>query len=643
MTIAALLIAFGPFLQSPAEEANRKQSPIRHDVVITATRIETPVREVAAAVTLLTRTDLDRALRTSVFDALENAPGLTLLRNGGPGGVSSVFIRGMNSEHVLVTLDGLPLNDPVNPSRSFDFAHLSLAGVDRIEVLRGPQSPLYGSDAVGGAVNILTARGGGKPRLTMSAAGGSYRTFDGSLDVQGSAGVVRYAFGLSGSATRGISAAGASYPGNAESDGGRGTTLAGRLGATLKKGAEFDLIIRGVSARTDLDNFGGPFGDDLNHVQKLAAGLVRLQARFLQAGGRLEQKIGLSAFRSERTYDNPADPDHPGESEGGSFQGSRLRFDWQNNLFLHAAQTLTFGFEAEKEAGRSEYRYESAWGPGESLFPGRAAGRTGFYLQDQVRIKGRFFAAVGLRLDRHERSGLALTYRLAPAYLIERTGTKLRATLGTAFKAPSLYQLYAPATSWGPVGHPGLKAERSLGWEAGFEQSLWAGRVEFGLVYFRNDLENLIDFDFGQGYVNVGRARTRGLEASLEARPADGLEGRLSYAQLEACDAESNTPLPRRPKDRFTAGLRWAAADRFEAGFSAAYTGPRPDRDYGAWPARPVTLAGFWLLGADASFAAGGGTRLFLRLDNILGVRYETIFGYGSPGRVVYGGVRLNL
>ena len=639
---AALALAFlQPGQRTPAADSQKQAPPLRHEVVVTANRLETPAREVASSVTVLTKTALERSARSTVFEALESAPGLTLLRNGGWGGISTAFIRGANSEHVLVTLDGLPANDPANPSRSFDFAHLSLDGVERVEILRGPQSPLYGSDAVAGAVNILTARGSGRPRLSLRAAAGSHRTLEGSVGLRGASGPVHFAFGLSRSTTDGISAASSAFPGNAEKDAYRNTTFSGRLGAAFEDGLELDLIVRTVSARTELDNFGGPYGDDPNHVQDYASGLARLQGRFLAARGRWEQKVALSLAWSDRTTDNPDDPLHPGESESGRFRGVRQKAEWQHNLFLNRTHTLTLGLDAEREAADSAYRSLSSWGESESFFPRRSAGRVGAFVQDRVKIGGVFFAAAGARYDEHDRAGGSLTFRLAPAILLERTGTKLKATVGTGFKAPSLYQLYAPATSWGPVGNSGLKPERSLGWDAGFEQTFGEWAVALGLVYFRTDFQNLVDFDFGRGYVNVGRARTRGIEVSAEARIENGPELRLSYTRLEALDLGTGAPLPRRPKDKVSADLAWAFAARWDAGFSAVYAGPRPDRDYTAWPAAAVTLDGFLLLGARASFDLGAGVQAFLRLDNILSARAETVFGYGAPGFTAVGGFRL--
>jgi len=639
--ILALLALFYP---APAEDSQKTTvPPLRHEVVVTAARLETPVREVASAVTVITRADLERANKTSVLDALRDTIGLSVVRNGGPGSASSVFLRGANSEHVLVLMDGVPLNDPINPSRNFDLAHLTFDGIDRVEILRGPQSTLYGSDALGGVINILTARGSGKPSLTLRASGGSFGTFNGGLDLRGSSGRFHYALGFSRESTQGVSAAGAAYAGNKEKDGYRNWTLAGRAGLTLEGGTEIDLVFRGISAETDLDLFGGAYGDDPNSVQDYLTGFVRAQARTLLAGDRWESIFGLSYIRSSRRGENPVDIDHPFDSESGRYRSSRTRMDWQNNFFLSPGHVLTAGADVERETGDSEYLSQSAWGPYESVFPGRRDNRAGIFLQDRFRLGGSFHATAGVRLDAHSRAGAALTWRFAPAFILEATGTKLKATVGTAFKAPSLYQLFAPGTFWGPVGNDALLPEKSLGWDAGIEQSLAGGAVLLGASYFQSDFRNLIDYDYALGYVNIGRARTNGWEISADARPFDPLIVRLGYTRLKALDLDTDEPLLRRPKDKVSASLQWTVAKSWEAGLSAVYLGERPDLDYSGWTPQAVILPAYTLVDAYLSFAAGAGLEIFGRWENIGNVKYETIFGYGTLGSGLIAGLKVRL
>jgi vitamin B12 transporter len=619
-----------------------RENPIQHTVVVTATRIETPAREIASSVTVVAGAEIERSRRPVLVDALRTAPGLAVFQNGGPGGATSAFIRGANSEHVLVLLDGVEVNDPVNPSRSFDFAHLAAGQVDRVEILRGPQSPLYGSDALGGVINIMTRKGKGPARLSFTAQGGSEKTAAAALEAAGSSGEFHYSFGLSRFTTEGVSAASSAYTGNGEPDGYRNTTLAGRAGVELGGGVEAGLIVRAVESVADLDNFGGPGGDDPNSRQSYRSLFFRGEARALFAGNTWEQKLGVSYVGARRENENPVDSAHPLDSESGTFRSSLVKVDWQNNVFLGAGQTLTLGVDVSREQGSSEYTYESAFGPGSSDFPSRTADRAGVYVQDRISLGESFFAAVGARLDHHSRTGSALTFRIAPAWVIDEAGLKFKATFGTGFKSPSLYQLYAEPTLWGPIGNSALKPERCAGWDAGVEKTFAGRTILAGLTYFRNDFRDLIDFDYSLGYVNIGRARTRGFEAAGEARPDGPFRLRLAYTRLEALDLDAGTRLPRRPRDLVSAEAEWLPEGRWSAMLSAVYMGARADRDYTSWTPRDVTLAPYTLAGATVSFRIASGWQAFLRFDNIFGAEYEPVFGYGAPGFCVYAGFKIN-
>jgi len=640
LTALCVLVPPAPALAAQ-DPRNTQDPPLRHEVVVSATRVETPAKEIASSVTVLTRRELDRAGRTSVLDVIQDGLGVAAVRAGGPGAASSAFLRGANSEHVLVLLDGVALNDPMNPSRSYDLSHLTLDNVDRIEILRGPQSTLYGSDALAGVINIVSRRGEGKPAVSMETSGGSYGTWRGSAAISGGAGRLSYAFGLSRYQTGGLSAASTDYAGNSEADGYRNATLSGNIGWSFSPSTEAGIVVRAVDARSDIDGFGGPYGDDPNSLQDYRSLMVSVRGRTLLFGGRWEIKAAASHLGSDRDNDNPVDDLHPYDSEIGTFRSRLAKLDVQNNVFLSESQTLTFGGDWQRESGESSYLSESLWGPYESAFPGRQAERMGLFAQDQIRVGGLFFATAGLRLDDHSRTGTALTWRIAPALALEATGTRLKATAGTGFKSPSLYQLYAPGTAWGPIGNEGLRPERSTGWDAGIEQA-WAGeRWLAGLTWFRSDFRNLIDYDYAIGYVNIGRARTQGWEASLRFRPSGAADLLLSYTRMDARDLDDGTALPRRPRDKAAVEAFWRPFPKWEVRLSAAYVGGRPDRDYASAGYPTVTLKDYFLADADVSYQAGPRTRVFLRVDNLLDERYETVFGYGTPRLSAYAGVRV--
>ncbi len=643
IVVAALAASLFP-LPSPARDAQDQSAPpLRHDLVVTATRVETPERKVGSSVTIVRVDELVRTGRTFVLDALEAVLGLSSVRNGGPGATASVSIRGANSEHTLFLLDGVELNDPINPSRSYDVSHLPLSQVERIEILRGPQGLLYGSDAIGGVVNIITRAGRGRPRFTLASSADSLGSLAADVSLAGSGAKTDYSLALFHERTAGLSAASSAYAGNVEKDGYRNLSLAARFGFAPTPATSLTFTVRSSMARTEIDNFGGPGGDDPNNLQDYASLLVRGQYRGLSRGGRWERTVSLSWLGARRDNENPADPAHPDEWDEGLYRSGIGKLDWQNNFFLHPSNTLTAGLELERETGRSEYVSGSAFGPYETSFPSTHASTVGVYLLDHWEAKDRFFVTAGVRADRHSRAGTALTFRVAPAYLIAATGTRLKATLGTGFKSPSLYQLFAPATIYGPVGNPSLQAERAVSWDAGLEQSLAAGRVTVGLTRFESSFRDLVDFDFAAGYVNIRRARTRGLEVSAEARPEDGLRLSVSYTRLAARDRDADAELLRRPRDKFSAEAGLRLFGRFDLAAHALWVGRRFDQDFSAYPYERVALPGYVLLGAALSTPVGPRLELFVRVENILDARYETVWGYGTPGLTARTGFRLAL
>ncbi len=637
-----ILLAIPPGLWSE-DDPQQKTPPLeRHEIVVTATRLETPARELGSSVSVISGESLERYKREFILEALRESVGVSVTQNGGPGEAASVFLRGANSEHTLVLLDGVALNDPINPSRSADLAHIYFNNIDRVEILRGPQSPLYGSDALAGIVNIITKRGQGPARWTLGMSGGSYGTYSGQAGVSGSTERVDYSLGASGFTSRGISAASARRPGNSEKDGYRNLTLSGRFGVSLRKNLGLEVVGRAVGARTDIDNFGGAYGDDPNNRQDYRSLFLKTQVRGLFLENRWEQKLALAVTDSRRTHDNPTDTLHPLESETGDFRGRLLSLDWQNNFFVGASNTLTAGLELRQERGKSRYDYVYAGMSSPSPFPLQKAETAGFYVQDSLRLADRLFATAGVRYDHHSRAGDALTYRLAPAFIIRETGTKLRASLATGFKAPSLYQLYAPSTIYGPIGNRELRPEKVTGWDAGIDQSWDDGRWRASLTYFRNDFRNLIDFSFVEGYVNIGRALSRGVEAEVEVSPLEGLSLSARLTHLDARDTDTGERLLRRPRNTMSLLAHCDLLGRWRASLVYDYAGNRRDFDYTAFSSVPVVLSPYSLLNGVLSYLAAPGLQVFARVDNALNARYEMVSGYGTPGLSLQMGVRLS-
>ncbi len=639
--VLVMTLLFSNLFSQENSEKEKKAPPLQHEITVTATRIETPTREVASSVTVISREELERTKKTTLLQALEEIMGLTVIQNGPTGGAASTLIRGGNSEHTLFLMDGVELNDPISPARSFDLAHVALENVERIEVLRGPQSTLYGSDALSGVINIITRKGQDETRFFVTSSGGTYGTFASKTGVSGGGKRTHFSLGASYLRNEGFSAASASYAGNEENDGYQNLTVSGRFGYRFSDSLELDFILRRIETRIELDNFGGAYGDDPNSTQKNQSLFLKGQFRALLLKNRWEQKFSFSFVDYDRRHENPEDVTHPFDSEAGFFKSRLTSLDWQHNFFLHEANTLTLGIDHQQEQGESEYHSEGIWGPYSSLFPLQRARITGFYLQDQIRLGSRFFATAGIRIDTHNQFGTSTTFRFAPAFFFKETQTKLKATLGTGFKSPSLYQLYAPESLMGPIGNETLNPEKSTAWDIGIEQYLLEGKVLIGATYFKNDYQGLIQFDLAQGYTNVGKAESKGLEFLVQSRLGEDFSFTASYTRTEAKDLDTDTLLLRRSKDKFSASLDFSFINKSHISLVHIHTGKRDDLDFSTWPAARVSLPGFTLLNAVASYELLPDVQVFCRMDNLLNEKYEMIKGYGAPGRTVNGGINL--
>jgi vitamin B12 transporter len=634
--LVMILLVVSPL---PAEEEEKEKEKsretLKYHIVVTATRTEQPKLELGSSTTVIPLEQLKKAGKTTVVEALSAVPGLDVVQNGGPGKTADVFIRGANSEHTLVMVDGIEVNDPMSPGRTFDFAHLGLDNIDRIEIVRGPQGTLYGSDAMGGVINIITKKGEGKPGFYVSAEAGSYRSFRESAGVSGGTKTVSYSFAVSRFDSKGFSASAAKY-GNTEKDGYGNTNLSGRLGFKPAENLDIYFIGRFTDMSSDLDNFEGTGGDDPNYVMDSRQFLFAANAALSLMKGKWEQRLGMSYNNIRRDLSNDIDDLHPFDSSQGVYKGKIFKVDWQHNIYVHPTNTVTAGIEFEREEGESQYSWESMWGPGQSLFPGESARTTGIFLQDSIKIKDTFFMTLGVRFDDHNRFGTETTYRAAPAVLL-KSGTKIKATYGTGFKAPSLYQLFAPASDWGPLGNENLEPEKSKGWDVGIEQYLFADRLTLSVTYFRNDFEDLILYDWMLGYINVNKAETKGYEVFMSARPVNGFTIQGSYTYTDAIDKETGEQLLRRPKHKANLGFNLRPFKKVNVNLNLIHVGKRFD----LFPVPTRTEAdAYTLFNLAASYRLTKNIEIFGRIDNLFDEEYEAVLGYGTAGRSAYIGFK---
>jgi vitamin B12 transporter len=640
--VVVLVSALLPIVLFAGQEETGKTA-LQHEIVVTASRIATPAKEIATSVTVITQQQLEQTKKTTLIEALQEVLGISILQSGPLGSSASVMLRGANSEHTLVMIDGVEVNDPITPARTYDFSHIMVESIERVEILRGPQSPLYGSDAMAGVINIITQKGQGKPRFHLSSLGGSYGTFSGTAGLTGNMEKLHYSLWASTLTSQGFSAANAALEGNTEADGYKNFSLSARAGYNVSANIDLDFLARFIDTKSDIDNYGSTFGDDPNNIQTYDSLYLKGHIRGLFLKNRWEQKLTLSHVQSSRETDNPTDEQHPLDADHSLYQSSQIKLGWQNSLYLHESNTLTFGAEYQQERGESSYYSESIWGPSASSFPLKKAHNTGVYIQDQLRLEGVFFLTAGIRLDSHSQSGYATTYRIAPAFFIQQTDTRLKATYGTGFKSPSLYQLYAPANIWGPIGNEKLRPEETTSWDLGIEQDLWDGNIHIGGTYFSSRFENLMEYDYTQGYINISKASSKGVEFLLELTPAKHLVFSASYSHIIAKDKNSGEPLLRRPKDKFTAKVNFRFLIKGRLVLSLTHIGARDDQEWIDWVSTRVQMDPFTVVNAVCSYYIHPSIQVFLRLDNMLDQKYELIKGYGTPGFSVFGGFKIQL
>jgi len=630
--------------KDPAIDAGAKKDTLRmynlSDIVITANKFAAPMLEVASSVTILTEQDIRKSNKSYVSEVLRDVPGLLIVQQGGPGKVTRLFIRGANPHHTLVLLDGVEMNDPGSLSNAFDISNLQTENIEKIEVLRGPQSNLYGSDAMAGVVSIFTKKGTDKPALSLSAEGGSYKSYKGAASFSGQYGILDYALNYSRLSSDGFSSAGEKY-GNTEDDSYLNSSAMSRLGINFNKNISLDLFYKINKSDSDLDQ-NTMTGDDPNFNYELEESSFRTAANISLLNDKWNQVLSFSLMRNINRTSDETDELHPATASLNYFTGRRYKYDWQNNLKLFENNTLSLGVETEQEVGYSSYNGVSEWGPFTSEFPSARAYTTGIYLQDQLRIFNSLFANAGVRYDKHNRFGSVVTYRIAPAYFVQATATKLKATYGTGFKSPSLYYLFDPL-----YGNKDLKPEKSKGWDIGFEQYLFNYMYSFGVTYFNNSFDNLIGYDSNFRTVNIDKAETKGLETFISASPFNDVTINLSYTLTHTKDLslqgeDSGKELLRRPRNKFSMNISYSK-DNFGTNLELLSVGKREDKDFSTWPASRVTLAPYALVNVSSWFNVTDNIKLLGRIDNLLDADYEEVLFYGTPGLSGSIGIKLNI
>lgn len=601
------------------------------EIVVTASRSARPLAQVGESVSILTTPEIERLQSNTVTDLLRTLPGVSIARNGGVGSNTSVFIRGAESNQTVALIDGVKLNDPSTPGGGFNFGNLLTGNIARIELVRGSQSVIWGSQAIGGVVNLITRAPTEELALNARAEAGWRDTYQAVANVSGRAGPVAASVGGGWFRSDGIS----NFAGGRERDGYENVGLNGKLLVDLADNIAIDL--RGYYSDGDvgIDGFPAPlfaFADTAERSKtRELVGYAGLNAAFLD--GRFRNRFAVTYTDTDRRNVDPASAtritfDGAGRNERIEYQG-----------IFTASPALEAVFGAERETSR--FRTSSFGGPVE-----RARARLdSVYLQlsgapiEGLRLTG------GVRHDDHQTFGGATTLAANAAWSLNGGATVIRASYGEGFRAPSLYQLFSN------FGNRSLDPERSRSYDVGATQRLLGGAVELSATLFRRDVRNQIDFiscfqdtrpicagrPFGT-YDNIRRTRATGVEATLGLNPTEALSARVSYTYLDAENRDTGLALARRPKSTLSALVDYRWPFGLSTGATLTMIGDSFDN-----PTNSRSLDGYALVDLRASLPLGRNIELYGRVENLFDESYQTVFRYGTPGRAAYAGVRLAL
>ncbi len=588
----------------PAPLLAQAVPPVSTEVVVTADAQPEPQQTLGVAATVIGSPEIERSRETSIPDLLRTVPGLDIVQSGGSGTVTSLFLRGTDSTQALVLVDGVKLNSPF--FGGVDLSSLSTANVERIEVVRGPFSALWGSEAIGGVVQLFTRRAPGEKSWEGRVTGalGNDSAVQGAADVSVRTGIVSVSGGWRRETVDGA------LP-NEFFD---VTNLSGGVEVALGGGSHAGVILRHDGSVTGIPFSAGvptPFRKTTADTATLAVPV------FVTLDAKTTLEASLLASRDRPTYSDPEDP------YGYTFSTTDARRAGGRLVVTRdfGAQRLSVGSDAERTSVTSE---DSTGVP----LDGETVTSWSLFAEDRISfLSGRLVVTAGLRRDDQSAYGAFWSPRGTAAFLLTSM-VKLRAAAGEAFRSPTTGELYYPFS-----GNPDLKPERSTSFEAGADVSLTPA-LTWEATFFHNDIRDLIEY-VPQTFTNenVGRARTQGVETALHGEIGAGFYGRLSYTYLDATDLDTGLPLLRRPKNRASAtvGKSFRAGASFEV--TGIWVGGRLDRDAVDFT-RLVEMPSYFRLDLAATAPRlVGHVAPFVRVTNVFGSSYQEASGFPAPGR----------
>lgn len=629
-----LLLASACALANAAASGDEADEPrVLDQMVVTATRTELASDLTGSAVTVIDGLAIQQSGARQVLELFSRVPGLYAFETGGYGGTTSVRLRGADSDQTLVLIDGVRVNDVGSAQGDFDFSSLLVTdNIERIEIVRGPQSALWGGDAIGGVINIITRRGRGPLSGTVELEGGSFETFRAGGSVNG--GNDRGEFSLAASAltTEGFSRV-ARRLGATEDDGTDSWTLTGRGGFQVNDLWRTEAVLQASSVDAETDpNLSGAVDGDAASERTVVSG--RWTQHLTPANGALSHELTLFGQLTDREFFDATD-----DLPTSTFEGSSLGAEYLARYTL-AYGTLIGGLRTQHDEGEGDRRSAS-----ERVDQFDASFDThSLFVQGEGGPGEDLRFTLGGRHDDFEIGGGHTTWRAAVSKAFPTTGTRLRASVGTGAKAPTIYQAFfdGPEPIFGTtlIGNRDLEVETSEGFDLTVEQTLADGRARLAATYYEQDIEDLIQFEldfaaFTSTYVNVDQVEIEGWELEASWQALDALAFTANYTLTDAVDASNGLALARTPEDQASVRADFTD-DRLVLGVQATYVGEQFNRSR-----ERDLLDSFVRVDVNASWNLDDRWQLFLRIENLLDEEYEVVRNAGVAPLSGYAGVRL--
>lgn len=612
--VLGALIASTHAHEASAQDAERKDYALA-PTVITAERLELPIDEVGSSVTLITPEQLART--TTVAEALQRTRGISVRSNGGIGTATTVSIRGTQANQTLIMINGVEIRDASVTNAPLNLNALRSQNIERIEVIRGPHSTLYGSSAIGGVINIITKQPSKKDvQGSVDFEAGSYGTHSGSMSVSGSKGDFSYRAFASAFQTEGFSTLDSTQDAAQEKDGFKQVQFNGDLGYRFSDHAEAHAFVQYTQDERQID-VAPNYNDDGTDGEQLVAQLSGT-LRFLDEDLTIKPALNLTDTETV----------NHGSSVNG-FLGTTYGADLDAVYQIHPQVTLLGGLEHSQDEARS-IRDTNNFNQDRST--------SSAYAQARLSYAERLYITLGSRHDDSGNFGSETTWRIAPVLSIHETNTRVHGNYGTGFRAPSLGEQFNTFGGF-VTPNPNLTAETSEGFDIGIEQSLFDNKLIGGLTYFYNDISQMISYSLtANQFQNISSVRTQGYEAFVEAELMEGLRLDANYTWLDTLDRNTGVDLGRQPEQSMAADLNWQALpERLNLNLGMLYVGHRFDRGNNVTP-----LSSYIVWNAAARYRINRSIELFGRIENLFDKDYQEIATYNTADRALYVGARIS-